>query len=177
MAAPPPRHPPPPRQPGRLGWIAAALAGASAAAAALIVFGPIETVPGPAPSDPSPTPTAPTDPPARSAAELNAALQGSSGTPKGSSGTPKGTDPAAGPIPWETLTKRCFEDVARNKPSEMLRLVDSTGFVPKATEAETRLGFAWDQAVRLSLQPVGGGAAVAIECFFQKGVLAGKGRG
>lgn len=170
MAPPPPRHQPPRHQPGRIWWIAATLAGASAAAAALIVFGPIETAPGPAPSEPSPTATAPTAPPARSAAELSAALQGSSGTPKGRA-------PAPGPIPWETLTKRCFEDVARSKPSQTLRLVDSTGFVPKAAEAETRLGFAWDQAVRLSLQPVEGGTAVGIECYFQNGVLAGKGRG
>lgn len=64
----------------------------------------------------------------------------------------------------------------RSNPRQALRLVESTGFVPKAAEANTRLGFAWDQAVRLSLEPSGGGAAVRIECYFQKGTLAGKSR-
>jgi hypothetical protein len=79
-------------------------------------------------------------------------------------------------VAWETLTKLCLEDVGKANPRQELRLVESTGFVPKAAEANTRLGFAWDQAVRLNLEPAGGGAAMGIECYFQKGALAGKSR-
>ncbi len=167
------------------------MAGASAAAAALIVGSPIEWRPEQAPSDPPPPHPAPSAGPGRSAAELNEALQGSASPPPAPPATgdkpteappatgdkPTEAPTAAGAVGWETLTKLCLEDVERSNPRQALRLVESTGFVPKAAEANTRLGFAWDQAVRLSLEPRGGGgAAVRIECYFQKGTLAGKSR-
>ncbi len=179
MGPPKPRPQPHPRRAGRLLWIAAAVAGASAAAAALIVGSPIEWRPEQAPSDPPTPQPAPSAGPGRSAAELNEALQGSASPPPAPPATgnkPTEAPTAAGAVGWETLTKLCLEDVERSNPRQALRLVESTGFVPKAAEANTRLGFAWDQAVRLSLEPTGGGAAVRIECYFQKGTLAGKSR-
>lgn len=180
MGRPQPR----PHRSGRLVWIAGALAGASAAAAALIVAGPIGWTP--APVDPSATPASPVSPPAgpassgRSAAELSEALQGSIAPPPASPGP---ADRAArkaradGPIAWDTLTQSCLADVGRSSPGEALRLLESTGFVPQGAEARRQLGFDWDQAVRLSLEPRGGGKPVGIECYFLKGSLVGKGRG
>lgn len=175
---------PPPRRNGRLGWVAVALAGASAAVAALIVAVPIERRSPPSPSDPLPPAGGGSPPPVpsaprRSAAELSEALQGSaSPPPKAPSPGAKPTKPAAGDgaIAWETLTQRCLEDVGRSTPGQALRLLESTGFVPQGAEAKTRLGFDWDQAVRLALEPSGGGKAVGIECYFFKGALAGKSR-
>ncbi|MFM7240215.1 MAG: hypothetical protein ACKOZN_11595 [Cyanobium sp.] len=179
------RPQPPPRRSGRLRWIAIALAGAAAAAAALIVAGPIDQRPQPAPTDPGATAEGLSRPPAppargRSAAELNEALQGSaSPPPAGPSLGGKGAKPAGseGAVAWEALSQRCFEDVGRSTQGPPLRLLESTGFVPQGAQARTRLGFDWDQAVRLTLEPSGGGKAVGIECYFLKGNLVGKSRG
>ena len=178
MGPPKPRPQSRPGPGGRLRRIAAARAGASAAAAVLIVVNPIEWRSEQAPSEPATPQPAPSVGPGRSATELSEALQGSAAAPPASpaTGNTAAEAPAAGAVAWETLTKLCLEDVGKANPRQELRLVESTGFVPKAAEANTRLGFAWDQAVRLNLEPAGGGATMGIECYFQKGALAGKSR-
>lgn len=177
------RPQPPHRSTSRLRWIAIALGGASAAAAALILAGPIWS-PQTGPADPPSAPPEPASPPptatpsARSAAELNEALQGSTSPPPTARDpgdkAPKPADDGA--VAWDVLTKRCMEDVGRSSPGQTLRLLDSTGFVPQTPEARTRLGFDWDQAVRLTLQPGSGDKTVGVECYFLKGTLAGKSR-